>query len=290
MTTSSVSSVLAHVAAADFRLWSKQISDQLAAVGLTKTADTGQIDFTTVAFPGTGVVGGYEIWRFNDTLQATFPIFLKIEYGTSGSGSNYPGMWLTVGSGSNGAGTLTGVMLNRVAHGRATTLSGSPTVSYASYNTAIGFLGFAGWLSGSAGAPYGYLPFMVMRPVDDTGAPTAEGIVTYYLSATSFVSSVYSAVSGSVVMAGNIAYTLVPSNAVSSVVGTDVQLFRHFCGLPRVRHLPGICTYFDAEISRGTQFPATLVGTQRTYVALGNGFSGASQAAATAHVPAMVYE
>lgn len=96
---------------AEFRTWGGGVSAAIAAVGLVKTADTGQINWTTVLTPpGASTYQGYEIWRFNDSVQATAPIFFKLEYG-SGSTTGRPAFRLTVGKGSDGAGTLTSVLL-----------------------------------------------------------------------------------------------------------------------------------------------------------------------------------
>ncbi len=93
---------------ANFRAWGSYISARLDAVGLIKTADTGQIDWTTVLNPGaTSTIAGYEIRRFADSLQATAPVFFKIEYGEGGT-TDSPIIRIQFGSGSNGSGTLTG--------------------------------------------------------------------------------------------------------------------------------------------------------------------------------------
>lgn len=100
--------------------WVTALHNALAAVGLVQTADTGQIN---LASPGTsGAYStslGYEIWRFNDTLQATAPVFIRVEYGNGiqgGGGSGFipTATWMTVGTGTNGAGTLTGIVSTRV--------------------------------------------------------------------------------------------------------------------------------------------------------------------------------
>lgn len=80
----------------------------LTAAGLVRTSDTGQIDPVTVLRPAASTAAGYEIWRFNDAAQATAPIFFKLEYG-SGSPQARVQLWLTVGTGSNGAGTITDI-------------------------------------------------------------------------------------------------------------------------------------------------------------------------------------
>jgi hypothetical protein len=67
----------------DFRSWGSGLSAQLAAIGLVKTSDTGQIDWTTVLKPtSSGQIRGFEIWRFNDALQATKPVFIRLDYGS----------------------------------------------------------------------------------------------------------------------------------------------------------------------------------------------------------------
>lgn len=90
---------------ADHRTFAQAIHDQLVAVGLTQTSDTGQANLATITRPGTNAVSGYEIFRFNDTEQATLGCFLKIEYGT-GNAATVPAVRYTVGNSTNGAGTL----------------------------------------------------------------------------------------------------------------------------------------------------------------------------------------
>lgn len=92
---------------ADFRSWASGLSAQFAAVGLVQTSNTGQLDLATVNRPPANSNGGYQIWRFNDTLQATFPIFIKIDYGIS-SAADRPRLGFTVGTSTDGASTITG--------------------------------------------------------------------------------------------------------------------------------------------------------------------------------------
>lgn len=90
--------------AAAFRLWGKAISDGIAARGWVKTADTGQVDWSTAAAPSGGTTPSYEVWRPGDSLQSTHPIFLRIEYG-SATGLQ-PGLAFSLGTATDGAGTL----------------------------------------------------------------------------------------------------------------------------------------------------------------------------------------
>jgi hypothetical protein len=110
MTTSTFTAVPQVTTDAEFRNWGGGFAAALAAVGMVKTADTGQINWATVLKPASGnTQQGYEIWRFNDTLQATAPIFLRVGYG-AGATVAVPSLFLTVGKGSDGAGTITGQM------------------------------------------------------------------------------------------------------------------------------------------------------------------------------------
>lgn len=98
---------------ADFRAWGSGIAAQLAAIGLVRTADTGQINWSTVTKPAAiNTAAGYEIWRFDDALQATKPVFIKIEYGVGGA-VDRPSFWFTFGTQTNGAGTLGGQLSAR---------------------------------------------------------------------------------------------------------------------------------------------------------------------------------
>jgi hypothetical protein len=98
---------------AEFRIWGVFLSDSMQSAGWTKTADTGQIDWTTVArAAGTNTSQGYEI-RKSPTQAGYTDFYLKIEYGSAASVS-LTSLWITIGTGSNGSGTLTGVVSSRV--------------------------------------------------------------------------------------------------------------------------------------------------------------------------------
>lgn len=126
----------------DFRNWGKAISDCFAALGWLSNGDTGQINWATVTRPlAASTVMGYEVWKTNDgmlspeLIPVAMPIVVKIEYGSGTGVAANPGIWLTVGNATNGAGTMvagttrvqvpstvagtTGVAVNGVASGDA---------------------------------------------------------------------------------------------------------------------------------------------------------------------------
>src|ERR1035437_4296358 len=73
---------------ANFRSFCQSVNAAMVAAGWVQTADTGQVNNSTVTnpaasgywSPGYWAGGAYEIWRMNDALQSTYPVFLKIEY------------------------------------------------------------------------------------------------------------------------------------------------------------------------------------------------------------------
>lgn len=93
---------------AAFRAFGSAISNIFLNLGFVKTADTGQVDWVTVVRPSTNnTTTVYEVWRFDDALQSTTPIFFRIGYGFNNLSLNGYAT-IEVGSGSNGSGVITG--------------------------------------------------------------------------------------------------------------------------------------------------------------------------------------
>jgi hypothetical protein len=173
---------------AGFRAWGSAVSAALAALGFVQTADTGQINWTTVTRPlAINTAQGYEVWRFADTLQATAPIFVKLEYGSGVSAIVTPGLWVTVGTGSNGAGTITGSdiagVTGAVTARQQVAVSGAvaapATLSYATTDADKSVLQLFLWPNATSSQQGLYL--LVERTRDWSGQPTGDGF--YGLSA-----------------------------------------------------------------------------------------------------------
>lgn len=98
---------------ANFRAWVAAVLTAIAAGGLVQTADSGQINPITVTRPLAGnTVQGYAIFRSDDATGGLNNFYFKIEFG-SGTAANTPAIWITIGWGSDGAGTLTGNLSTR---------------------------------------------------------------------------------------------------------------------------------------------------------------------------------
>ena len=169
---------------ASFRAWGSAISAGLAAVGLVKVAVTGAVDWGTVV-RGTSVASGtpwgFEVWRFDDALQATHPVFIKVEYGGSNStnaSQALPALWVTVSRGVDAAGNPVNILAPRRACQPNITPS-SPSANRSSIEpifvssdgSSICVVPRTGAVAAGVHAP----AFIVDRSRDNTGTPTSAG-------------------------------------------------------------------------------------------------------------------
>lgn len=295
MTTQSWNTPITHTTDAQFRAWGSELSARLLALGLVQTADTGQVNWGSVTRPGINTAGGYEIWRFNDSLQGSAPIYFKIEYGT-GSAVNTPATWLTVGTGSNGSGTITGTATTRIQS--STNAAATNTITnYQSYACAVdGYLGVTSKFGASL-AGRGFTGFIICRTCDSSGSPTATGFVVYTCpigtaSSTSAVAQAVRTASPSTAFTAVTSglYSFVVHGVTSSVDGSDTQAYLHWMPTPKVLPVFGVCTMVQTEAIFGTSFSTTLVGTTpRTYLSIETGM-GQGGANNTNQSLCMLYE
>jgi hypothetical protein len=155
-----------------FRDWGKKLSDAMEAVGFIKTADTGQIDWSTVLMPDAArTYMGYEIRRFTDALQDSSPVFVKIEYGSCAYNKVKPGMRITVGQGSDGEGNLTGFVSS---YFYINCYGSADTSEYSSHISGDGGrINLGTWLAASSNSSGA---FWIERMKDSSGNPTADGV------------------------------------------------------------------------------------------------------------------
>lgn len=146
---------------ATLRAWVQNIHDAFAACGMVQTADTGQVNPATVTY-GSGTA--YEVWRFDDALQAAAPVFVKIEYTR-----NATSLGITVGQATDGAGNLSSLLV-----AKATLSLSASTTEYASYASGDGS-SFAIIFTPSNSVTNGC--FIIERSRATTGEATAEAFV-----------------------------------------------------------------------------------------------------------------
>lgn len=112
-----------------FQTFIQALEAAILASGFLEVApDTGQLTLATATKPAPNAYAGYRIYRAKDALQATKPIFLKVEYGIS-AGGNDPQTRFTVSTATDGAGTPTGVVSTPLAIGTSASTGTGTTAS-----------------------------------------------------------------------------------------------------------------------------------------------------------------
>jgi hypothetical protein len=271
---------------ADFRSWGSGISTALAALGLVQTADTGQINWTTVLKPTGATAQGYEIWRFADALQSTVPVFFKLEYGgSSGVGATGPGLWLTVGTGTNGAGTLTGQVSGRpnmyANAGKSagvllpTYVCGSTSEFYLATNvdTYIGSTNFGFFAS-------------VARTKDTSGTNTSDGAVLMACWGGGANIQIVPPMPAPVSNSSSIWPTVAPMFFQRWPSGT-IEMCPVILAVPGNWRFSRICVTPAYDLPAAGSFTATIFGGTHTYMALGNALT--STQTVTQQTPASTY-
>jgi len=164
-----------------FRAFCQWIDDLfLVTGGWTLSSDSGQMVIASAVHPTSGNQSmGYRIYCMADTLQATAPIFLKIEYGSSGILVE-PGIWFTIGQGSNGSGTITNILRPRTQV-MAGNNSSVQTGSANSYGSAAPNRCCFGMFCQAANTIYPFL-FSIERTKDAVGNDTAAGWIPVWRS------------------------------------------------------------------------------------------------------------
>lgn len=281
MSTSVFSTVLDHSSNAGFQAWATELIVQLLAINtgqLTQTADTGQLANPVVAArPGTNTAAGYWILKWDD--GSSTPLYFKIEVGTAAASASAPQIWLTVGTGSNGSGTLTGNVTSRVA--TCQNIAPASTVTnYTSYLCcATGGFSLI-WKSLSNTTNRSMAFFSTVRSINDSGVVNNDGYVNYAVSGSATLTAQSVNLSNGVVFSTTAGtFCLVPYLISSSVVGGNAQYFRHFAAYPLARPLGHIVSCLNTEFSVGTSF-AGETGSITDHTFLSTGLSIASTGAA----------
>ena len=243
---------------AQFRAWGKAISDSLQAVGIVKTADSGQIDWATVAAPtAANTQMGYEIYRFNDTLQSTAPVFIKLAFG-SGSTIAFPALWISVGTGSNGSGTITGEILP--AQQNYTYAISAATTHYVSGSSNRFVIAIQG-----PSSMY-HIVLTVERTHNSSGSDTSNGVMVNRIAA---VSSAYSQhyilFSDSSVVTTSQIMCLTPAG-MSGAKSPDINLY------PVRFFTPGegpvsncLVGYISGDFAANASYTVSVFGINRTF-------------------------
>lgn len=268
------------------KAWGSAINAGLSAVGLVQTTDTGQINWstTTVTATTTNQTLGYEVWRFNDSLQSTAPVFIRLAYGTTPNGATYCALTMSVGTGVDGAGNLTG-LISTIRGGNADTAIGNPTNAFRDMNYGQPCWFFSdlssfcmaltpGINTNPNANPSIYL-WMVERTRNADNSPNADGIVfvchiasrvdSQYYTRYNYISRVASSVYGSNFYMP-IPYT--SNDYPGSVDGTSFVTYPLLVAMPKPEaQSPTLIGWQNGMVNFQT-VSLVVNGAARTYLAL----------------------
>jgi len=166
--------------AAYMQAWVAWWVSLLTAGGWVQTGDTGQT--ASGSFGGSSIAtsAGYQVWRMADTLQATVPIFVKIEWG-GGATTNAGGMWFTIGKATDGAGNITGANLifaRQYVQGYAALGANAPNYGSAG-NNRFAVLNF--YCASNGAANQADILVTLERTKDGSGADTGDGLLFMFI-------------------------------------------------------------------------------------------------------------
>jgi hypothetical protein len=273
MTTVNWSTVIDHTSDAGFRAWGSEFNAKLTAAGLVNTADTGQINWTTVTRPGTSTNGGFEIWKLNDSLFGTAPVYFRFDYGTN-TGANTPRIQVTMGTATNNSGTLSGTASIAAFTATQNTAPASTVVAYQSYICVKeGFFGLI-WKVGAVAANSAYTHLMFARSADSSGTPTVTGAILFCYQSTSTLAKIqamrFAATAAIYTAVANTSSLpiVIPGQPASSLDDSgNSQIWLWWMTTPTVRPVFGFATANAAEVVAATTMTVALVGsTARTYI------------------------
>lgn len=273
---------------AGFRVCCTTLSNLLQTVNgsiLTITTDTGQINLATVTKPGaSNTKAGYQIYKFTDSIGT---LYIRIDYGTGGSATIFS-TWITVGTGTDGAGTITGT-LSSVTQSAASAAPASTSTNYASYaccvNGAVWFLCAVGSNSNAAGTRQSF--WGMARTCDSTGALTSDGYESFSVSNTAPTVFCVNLSTSNVFSSTNCGHCLLPYGITSSNYGTGgnniYQVWRHELPMPQTLTTALAGSHLISEVGAATTTSMALVGsTSHTFFFTGAAMAYSATTGATA--------
>jgi hypothetical protein len=229
----------------------------------------GRLGWAFVTAAGTATDAGYEVWRFDDALQATDPIFFKLTYGT-GNSSGRPRIVLTsVGTATNGAGTLTaqGTAYSAPTLVNGTAVDSTARTSYASSDGSGVAVAFFPASSGSVLRA----AFVIDRFRDSSGVAQAGGFtVMYAAQQASCAYQVFTAERDgfSAALAGLPA--MISQAAITTTNdGTDTHVAPYWVATPEAQQVKMAACYATADASSIADQSVTHLGAVRTFKVMG---------------------
>lgn len=226
---------------AHMRSWIEFIDRTLTDGGWVNTADTGQTAVASFTTPGgANTAAGYRIYRMDDDLHATHPVYMRLDFGSAGT-ANHIGIWITLGPATNGAGVILRPWFESLTSANATIQvnihSATLALPYSFGSSDTNRVGIA--LAHDQASSQGfYVFFTIERTVDASGEPNEDGILLLYGNANGQNINRYNylryepVVQPAAEQENRRVQTEYSPSAQSDLIGVSV-LFPWYLGLPR---------------------------------------------------------
>lgn len=162
----------------NFQSWSGAIHNAFIAFGWTQAPDSGQtIPSAAGSVPSNAYL--YVIYKAADSLASTMPVYVKFEYGYS---STSPRIRFTVGTSSNGSGTITGVVTTSTPWEITTAaeINQGASTTFPSYFSGSGGEFRMYMWSTSTASTYPSTVFGIERSKTSGGADSADYITAFW--------------------------------------------------------------------------------------------------------------
>lgn len=253
--------------AAKMSAYIQEVTTRLAALGLVQTADTGQVDPATVAATtGAEQIKGYQVWRFSDAHQATMPVFIKIWYGSGVSYPQAPGLWIQVGTGTDGVGNLTGQVGAFIRVGTQNYVDVAAKCIFSGEAGRISFVLF--FSAASCG-----IAVNVERSRDASGNLTDEGVIVQTFGAYDKGFSQFIPKTGTIRAAASSLPAALPGGATTMAGGADVILAPLWPWGFDGQKQPGtgFLVYFGPDLTNDNPVPVSIYGANHTYYPINQG-------------------
>lgn len=272
---------------AGFQAWTTEMFNAFVSAGLVQTADTGQMAVPVVVPRPSGAgFAGYWIFRFNDTLQATAPIFIKIEPGRGGTTNSFR-CRATIGTGSDGAGNITGSMGGIYFLVETSSSSANPLPTYINHDE--GFFGVI-YKVGLTSNGLGFLA--ICRTTDDAGVPTGAGVFAVGKAGSTITQAICGTFGAFSAVATDSSYCCPAFPSSSSAIGSDYQAYKVYGVYPNTRIVPQLVAVLKSELPVGnTTGPVEIMdGVFRNYIAGGDASGGMTISAASSYQLCMKWD
>jgi hypothetical protein len=266
---------------ANFKAWAQPISNWFRTAGYIDTGDSGQLNgagnngWASVSVVPGSAVFYYEMFKTSDAYTQ---FFVKVEYGNV-TGTNCPSIRLSLGTGSNGSGTLTGYFTSALVCNLTNFTPPSTTTQY-ECNFCYGagsMIAVMMWRNGTGNSQQ---IFAIERSLDSNGNYT-NGYVTlfvggYHVSVPFVQQTLVFGVGAVQLFSGSgtsqgrsglftraVPQAVVTSSTFNGSIGFDTST-------PYVGKWDSPCTVIGSaaptDIAEGVTFTVTLYGNTRTYM------------------------